>query len=283
MSLVDAETGYTGGLRPRPFLKFVGGKTQLLPELLARVPKEFGTYYEPFVGGGALFFALRARGLAKFAVLGDTNTRLIRTYRAIRDNVENVIGLLQRKRYDEKEYYETRAEKPDLYSDVGCAAWMIYLNRCGFNGLYRVNKKGEFNVPFGRYTNPTICDAENLRACSMALQGVGLQHCDFELSGRQMEPGDFAYFDPPYMPVSETSDFTSYTSDGFTFNDQLRLSDFAAMLKRRGVHVMLSNSIAAADLYLKINAGFEVSTVSARRNVNSKASRRGAVEEIIVT
>lgn len=268
---------------PKPFLKWVGGKRQLLRALIARVPTvtvSGNTYFEPFVGGGALFFEDGYRWPR--AVLGDTNKRLIRTYAAIRDNVEDVIEDLRRRAYSEKEYYTTRANSPDNdCGDVSTAAWMIYLNRCGFNGLYRVNKKGEFNVPFGRCVNPKICDAENLRACSAALQSVSLITGDFETTCARAKKGDFVYFDPPYMPVSATSDFTSYTVDGFTGDDQTRLARFALKLKSRGVYVMLSNSIAAKTLYE--HYGFKVDVVSARRNVNSKASKRGAVEEIIVT
>lgn len=269
-------------LAAQPFVKWCGGKRQLLPELLARMPVKFNAYYEPFVGGGALFFALRARGFTGPATIGDTNWRLVRTYRAIRDNVEAVIGALKGKEYSEGAYYATRANCPDSRSDTAIAAWMIYLNKTGFNGLYRVNKKNEFNVPFGRYTNPTICDADNLRACSAALKGSVVEGADFERTCANARRGDFVYFDPPYMPVSKTSDFTSYTADGFTYDDQVRLRDFAYVLKVRGVHVMLSNSIAAKPIYEKLD-GFKVDVVSARRNVNSKASKRGAVEELIIT
>jgi DNA adenine methylase len=264
----------------RPFLKTVGGKTQLLPELLARVPASFKMYFEPFVGGGALFFALAMRGvLTGQAVLGDTNRRLVRTYRGVRDHVETVIGLLEKRRYEEKQYYAVRAMDPDLLGDAGVAAWMIYLNKTGFNGLYRVNRDGRFNVPFGRYTNPTICDTDNLRACSKALQGVEITTCDF--TAHAPRRGDFIYFDPPYLPVSKTSNFRGYTADGFTLNDQYRLRDHALTLKQKGVHVLLSNSIAAKEIYE--GHGFTIDVVHARRNVNSKATSRGAVEEILVT
>lgn len=278
------DEGRAGGPEGKPFLKWAGGKRQLLPDLIDRMPlardgfKNTSMYFEPFVGGGALFFV---RGFHYRSVLGDTNSRLIRTYVAIRDHVEDVIEGLQKKRYSRNEYYATRAQNPDVtLGDVFVAEWMIYLNRAGFNGLYRVNKKGEFNVPFGRYTNPKICDAENLRACSKALQGVDLRTGDFETTCAAAKRGDFIYFDPPYAPVSETANFTSYTVDGFTHYDQVRLRNFAHGLKARGVHVMLSNSVAARPLYE--GRGFKIDVVEARRNINSKASKRGVVGELII-
>lgn len=261
-----------------PFIKWVGGKRQLLPELRARVPSKFGRYFEPFVGGGALFFDL-APGRA---VLSDANKHLIATYRGVRDDVDGVIARLRESPYDEAFYYRLRAYGFDAKSDAEAAARFIYLNKTCFNGLYRENKAGKFNASFGRYTNPTICDEEALRACSAVLKEAHIAVSDFEAAVSDAEAGDFVYFDPPYVPLTATSNFTSYTLGGFTHADQVRLRDVALTLKASGVHVLLSNSSAEAvrDLY---SDGFVVEEVSARRAVNSKASGRGAVKELVIS
>jgi DNA adenine methylase len=262
----------------RPFLKWAGGKRQLLPALLRRTPAGFGTYFEPFVGGGALYFSLQPRR----AVLADTNARLIRTYRGLRDGVDRVVALLKTYPHDADFFYRMREDDIDARSDAHVAAWFIYLNRLGYNGLYRVNRENRFNVPFGRYVNPTICDEANLRACARALRHVDLRVADFDAALTDAKPGDFAYFDPPYEPASSTASFTSYTSSGFGRADQVRLRDTARRLKRRGVHVLLSNS--ATDFVRELYArGFDLEEVPATRFVNSRASRRGAVPELVMS
>ena len=195
---------------PRPFLKWAGGKRQLLPDLLHQVPPDYSgfRYFEPFVGGGALFFALRP----KRAVLADVNERLIRTYKGVRDDVQTVIGLLGKYPHDATFFYRLREEQIDSGTDAEVAAWFIYLNKTGFNGLYRVNRDNRFNVPFGRYVRPKICDKATLLACSSALADVELLVADFEVVVAKAKRGDFVYFDPPYVPLSATSSFTSYTS-----------------------------------------------------------------------
>ena len=260
-----------------PFLKWVGGKRQLLPELLPRVPKKYGTYYEPFLGGGALFFALEPER----AVLGDVNSRLITTYEWLSHAPDLVIGILNNMHYTRvaydtiRQWFNARAAvKP-----VETAAMFIYLNKTCFNGLYRENARGEFNVPMGRYTNPTICDEPRLRACAAAMGEARLYDGDF--STIEPKRGDFVYFDPPYIPVSATSDFTGYTKSGFTFKDQERLRDFAWALRERKVHVMLSNS--SSPLVYELYKRFDIHEASARRAVNSDASKRGAVKELIIT
>jgi len=263
-----------------PFLKWAGGKRQLLPELLKRVPKNYGQYWEPFLGGGALFFGLESELRARDcpAHLSDSNHELINCWRQVRDDVEGVIELLRTYKYDHKEYLRRRAE--EFMPNTEGAARTIYLNRTGFNGLYRVNKGGGFNVPFGRYTNPTICQAERLRACSVALGSYSLLTCtDFRLINPL--PGDLVYFDPPYVPLNPTSDFTSYTAEGFTEKDQLDLVWLAGWLKRKGVHVIITNSSAARRLYTR--KGFKIETVLGTRRVNSKADQRGAIKELIIT
>jgi len=261
----------------RPFVKWAGGKRQLLPQLRRFVPEGFGRYYEPFVGGGALFFELRPAD----AVLTDTNERLIRTYRGVRDDVEQVIELLRDCRHEESFFYAQRERDIDAESDAEVAAWFIYLNKVGFNGLYRVNRQNRFNVPFGRHKNPTICDEETLRACSAALAGSRIDKVDFAAAVKGAQAGDLVYFDPPYVPMSVTANFTQYTSDRFDVAAQERLRDLALELKRRGVHVLLSNSSAplVRSLYQE---GFETFEVSATRLVNSKVTGRGAITELVM-
>jgi DNA adenine methylase len=258
-------------------VKWAGGKRQLLPELLRCVPEHYGRYYEPFVGGGALFFELQPPA----AFLTDVNERLIRTYRGVRDHADRVIALLESYPHDEKFYYDLRDVDIDTQPDAEVAAWFIYLNKVGFNGLYRVNRKNRFNVPFGRHKNPTISDAATLRACSAALARATLEVADFSSAVAEAVAGDLVYFDPPYVPLSVTSSFTSYTSGGFDYAAQVRLRDLALELKQRGVHVVLSNS--SADLVRDLYApGFTTREVSATRLVNSKVTHRGAITELVI-
>ena len=261
----------------RPFLKWVGGKRQLLPALCRQLPSRVGAYHEPFLGGGALFFHLRP----PHAVLSDTNARLIRGWRGVRDAVEDVIALLSTYPHDRDFFAALRAQDIDAGSDAEVAAWLVYLNRTGFNGLYRVNRQNVFNVPFGSYTNPTICDAQNLRACSLALHGTELRIEDFTAVLGRARPGDLVYFDPPYIPLSASSSFTSYTSTGFGLEAHTRLRDIALALKERGVHVLLSNSSAPAveELYAE---GFACLPVGASRAINCKATGRGKVMELLI-
>lgn len=262
----------------RPFLKWAGGKTALLPEILLRLPKTIGTYYEPFVGGGAVFFALAAEKRFERAVLGDANAELIETYFSIKEDLETVIRRLKAHagKHSEEYFYKVRAN-PGQY----IAARMIYLNKTCFNGLYRVNSKGGFNVPFGKYTNPTICDEENLRAVSAVLRGVGLLPGDFERSTMRARRGDTVYFDCPYVPVSATASFTAYTKGGFGPETQERLRDVAKRLVDRGVHVLLSNSDTPLVRYLY--RGFKIEEVQAPRRVNSKGGKRGNVGELLIS
>jgi DNA adenine methylase len=261
----------------RPFIKWVGGKRQLLSSLEPRVPSRFNSYHEPFVGGGALFFHL----LPENAVLSDTNERLVRTYRGIRDAVEDVVTLLSSYPHDRDFFLQMRTVDIDAKSDVEVAAWFIYLNRTGFNGLYRVNRNNVYNVPFGDYDNPTICDADNLRACARALKHADIRHASFESVLDRARPGDFVYFDPPYVPLSASSSFTAYTSGGFGMAEQEKLRDVARDLKARGVRVLLSNS-SAPDVYRLYEDGFELAEVGATRAINCKGSGRGRIQELII-
>jgi DNA adenine methylase len=266
--------------RHRPFVKWAGGKRQLLRAIRAHVPAKYGRYFEPFVGGGALFFALRP----KRATLTDVNERLIRAYRGVRNDVETTIGLLRwyEKNHAPEFFYRMRELGVDALSDAEVAAWFVYLNKSGFNGLYRVNSKNRFNVPLGRYDKPAICDEETLRDCSEALASVEEPRvASFDDAVKGATRGDFVYFDPPYVPLSATSSFTSYTADGFSDADQAKLRDLAASLKARGVRVLLSNSCAerVKSLYAK---GFELIEVHATRSVNSKGAGRGAIKELLI-
>lgn len=267
---------------PRPFVKWVGGKTQLLGTLFDLMPARFTAYHEAFVGGGALFFGLtRADRLGNAKVfLSDVNQELISTYAAIRDDVANVIRALGQHPHDRDHYYALRAADPWSLPASARAARLLYLNRTGFNGLYRVNQSGGFNVPFGRYDNPKICDAENLLAVSKALRTASIEHRPFQTVLERASRGDFVYFDPPYVPVSATSSFVGYAKGGFNLDAQEQLATVFDTLVRRGVHVMLSNSDApwVRNRY----RDHQVVRVAARRNVNSKGADRGPVGEVVV-
>jgi len=270
----------------RPFVKMVGGKRQLLPELQKYIPRFFKHYYEPFVGGGALFFHLKNHMPDCFATIGDNNPYLIQAYIGIRDYIDDVVRHLKAMVYSADEYYERRQNMPNLWiaKSSEIAAWFIYMNKCGFNGLWRVNRSGQLNVPFGRYTNPTICDEKNLRACNAALSGTVFMHGDFERTVESAAEEDLVYFDCPYMPVSDTANFTSYTSDGFKLADQIRLRDVAVQLKKRNVHVILSNAdVPEVHALYTIDDVFDIHRVKANRAINSNASKRGAVGELIIT
>jgi DNA adenine methylase len=263
--------------RPKPFLKWVGGKRQLLPQLYRFVPARYGRYFEPFLGGGALFFHL----LPEHAVLSDVNAEVIDCYTAVRDHIDALIVALKQHHYAEGHYYEVRDADPAAMTLVDRAARTLFLNRTGFNGLYRVNRAGKFNVPFGRYIRPRICNEANLRACSAALATAELRVQDFETACAAAATGDFVYLDPPYVPVSRTSAFTGYAKGGFGVDDQRRLSALFGQLSERGVTVVLSNSDVPE--VRKLYAGFSITSVRALRAVNSDATARGAVSEVVVS
>jgi DNA adenine methylase len=273
---------------PRPFLKWLGGKSQLLPELSKHIPERFGRYHEPFLGGGALFFHLAAAGRITRATLSDQNAGLVATYKTVRDDVESLIRALRSysRLYDTTQarrktiYYAVRGRTIAADQHIAAAARLIFLNRTCYNGAYRVNKRGEFNVPIGRYANPTICDAENLRACSRILAQTTLQAADFGLTSMDAHRGDFWYADPPYVPRNASSDFTAYTKESFGPAEQERLADIARRLKKKGVHVLLSNS--DTPFVRKLYKDFAIRRVQARRAVNSRADRRGTVAELLI-
>ncbi|MFC1609938.1 DNA adenine methylase [Myxococcota bacterium] len=263
--------------RPKPFLKWAGGKGKLVPQILDRFPEHFGRYHEPFLGGGAVFFALAPRK----AVLSDVNGDLIATYCAIRDRVEQVMAKLRQHQPTEEHFYNVRALESGRLSPIEAAARTIFLNRTCFNGLYRVNRRGQFNVPFGRYTNPKICNADNLRAVSEALQNVDIRSESVFDIGRRVRRGDLVYFDPPYDPVSRTASFTSYARGGFGREEQERLATLFGQLAERGVHVVLSNS--DTPFIRELYRDFHIEQVFARRAINSRGDRRGPVTEVLVS
>jgi DNA adenine methylase len=263
-------------------VKWAGGKTFLLPEILKRLPTKINTYYEPFVGGGAVFFALAAEGRFKRAVIGDANVELMLVYAMIQRSPKSLMRFLERGHaQDEKSYYKIRAQDPKTLVPLARAARTIYLNKVGFNGLYRVNKKGVFNVPWGRQEGRTLFDEENILACSEALKDVEIVSTDFEQTVLSAKRGDVIYADCPYFPLSVTADFTSYTSGGFGLVDQTRLRDVAKKLDARGVRVLLSNS--DTPLTRKLYRGFKIEEVKAPRRVNSKGSKRGNVGELLIS
>lgn len=268
----------------RPFLKWAGGKGQLLAELHAQLGhlEKFNHYHEPFVGGGAFFFSLYSQGVLKTkqAHLSDANPNLIETYTVVRDAPDELIRLLRGHagKHSEEHYYRVRAEVPGKV--VARAARVIYLNRTCYNGLYRENSSGQFNVPMGRYKNPTICDAPNLLAVSEALRAATLKVAHFREVASNARKGDFVYFDPPYWPVSSTSSFTSYAKERFGPVDQEELAEVFRKLTKKGVHALLSNSDVPEVRALY--GEFSITRVYATRNVNSKAERRGKLAEVLV-
>ena len=290
--------------RARPFIKWVGGKTQLLNEVKKSLPRDFATrqhitYVEPFVGGGAvMFWILQAYPNIEHAVINDINEELICTYRFIKENVEKLISELSRIQF---EYLPLNAEARKDYfmkkralfntkktSPIETASLFIFLNRTCFNGLYRVNSKGEFNVPHGKYANPRICDADNLRACSEILQKVEILCGDFAETGRFAGPNTLFYFDPPYKPITETSSFTSYAKEGFDDAEQIRLRDFCDQISKEKALFVASNSDPKEvnpkeDFFDSIYKHFIIKRVSASRMINPDASERGTVSELMIS
>jgi DNA adenine methylase len=267
-----------------PIVKFVGGKTQLLPEILVRMPIKIEKYYEPFIGGAAVFFALAAEGRFKRAVIGDTNAALVNMYIQVRDNCAAVIDHLRAhdQKYSEDYYYQQRPRSLD--SGPSGAARTIFLNKTGFNGLFRVNASGEFNVPFGHHSKkPNIVNAAGLRAASRALHGVKIVRTDFEKLVARAGVGDVAYLDPPYLPISASSNFTAYQSDGFGVPEHERLAEVMVSLVKRGANVVLSNSDCEESRRIFTRGQWSVDKVSARRNINSNGEGRGAIGELLVT
>lgn len=270
----------TVSIQPTPFIKWAGGKTRLLSQYETFMPASWNHYHEPFLGGGAVFFNLSPDA----ATLSDINGRLIETYTAVRDDVEAVIMELARlrERHGKEQYYRsrTRFNQARGLGAVERAALFIYLNKTCFNGLYRENRRGQFNVPVGSYRNPRIFNEDQLRAASRALAGVELRVSGFSQVLERAQPGDFVYFDPPYVPLSSTSSFTSYARGGFDIKMQEDLAEVFGKLVERGCHVRLSNSDTpiVRELYSK----WDIEVIRAPRMINSNARKRGCVNEVLV-
>lgn len=295
----------------KPFLKWAGGKTQLLEKIYSHLPNELlqgniKRYVEPFVGGGAVFFSLHGKFNFQEYVIADINPELILAYKTIREDAKNVIQILieiqdeylslsenHRKDY----FYETRKKynKQRLYINyenlhdewILRTAWIIFLNRTCFNGLFRVNSKGEFNVPFGRYKNPRICDEKNLYAVSKSLENVKIISGEFESVYQFVDESTFVYFDPPYRPISKTASFTSYSKNSFDDQSQLALAKFFQRLDKTGALLMLSNSdpkniVPEDNFFDDAYKGYRIERVQASRMINSKAKGRGAINELLI-
>lgn len=269
--------------RARPPIKSAGGKSKLADAILAIMPKP-KRYFEPFVGGGAVFWAVQESYPGTPSFLNDANSRLMDVYETIRDDPAGLILELKNKRYaNTKEAFLKVRESNFSGSIRRRAADFVYLSKTGFNGLYRVNKSNQFNVPFGKYENPLICDEVNIRACSRVLQYATLTDFDFEIATiGYAGAGDCVYFDPPYVPASKTADFTAYTAAGFTKDDQVRLHDVALKLKERDVFVLLSNSDTpfVRELYRKKD--WKLVEVQMSRSINNDATKRGKVGELLI-
>jgi len=288
---VKSDTLVRGKINPlvRPFLKWAGGKRQLLPEIVKYVPKltRKHTYYEPFIGGGALLFELQPPK----AVINDSNKELINCYQVIEDSLDELMEELRKDKYSNSEtsYYDMRdldrsTKKYATLSEVEKAARIIYLNKTCYNGLFRVNSKGQFNVPFGRYKNPNFLDDAVLRAVNKYLNSndITLLNQDFAKAVQDAKKGDFVYFDPPYDPVSETASFTGYDVNGFNRDEQERLKKVFDDLTERGCKVMLSNSCTDFIMDLYKDYQDKIKKVRATRSINSNALKRGRVDEVLV-
>ena len=267
----------------RPFLKWAGGKAQLLRQFEQLFPQSFKRYYEPFVGSAAVFFHLRSTDRSPYARLSDNNSELIDCYKAVRDCLPQLIRNLaiHKMQHSTDYYYMIRDTDPNNLSFPARAARTIYLNKTCFNGLYRVNKTGKFNVPIGRYAKPPILKINLLTSASIALQGVGLEVADFRKLPTMVEGGDFVYIDPPYQPLSSTSSFTSYTSSGFGDKDQRDLVSTVKQLSALGASVMVSNS--ETQFVRELYRDFQIHRVTTSRAINSNPKKRGQTPEVVVT
>ena len=263
-----------------PIVKWVGGKRQLMFELLKNMPKDYNRYFEPFIGGGALFFELQPNN----AYISDTNEELINLYQVVRDNVDVLIKDLKKHKITKEYFIEIRnidrTQEYQNWSDIQKASRFIYLNRTCFNGLYRVNSKGEFNVPFGNYKNPRIVDENNLLNCSKLLKNTEIKCADFSKILSKVKKNDFVYLDPPYVPLNETSSFTSYTKDGFDLDMQFKLQDVCDELDSMGVKFLLSNS--DTKLINELYENYKIKKVFATRAINVNPDGRGKITEVLV-
>ena len=272
---------------PKPFVKWAGGKRQLIPILNENLPDTFGTYFEPFLGGGALLFHMLIERNGQKCSISDLNSDLVLAYTTIRDRVDSLITSLKNheKNYqkDSKSYYYAiRQSSPR--SQIEKTSRLIFLNRTCFNGLYRVNSKGKFNVPLGRYSNPNIVNEDNLRSVSYILQSskTSIKCSDFEAVLRDAKKGDLVYFDPPYQPVSNTANFTSYTNKNFTYDDLNRLACLCEDLDHKGCKVLLSNSNSKEVEEMFASKPWKISKIKANRSINSNSKKRTGHFELLI-
>ena len=272
---------------PKPFVKWAGGKRQLIPILNQNLPRSFGTYFEPFLGGGALLFHMLTERNGQKCSISDLNSDLVLSYITIRDRIDSLItSLKNHERNYQKDsksyYYSVRESNPR--SAIEKTSRLLFLNRTCFNGLYRVNSKGKFNVPLGKYTNPNIVNEENLRAVSSILQAskVSIKCRDFEAVLSDAKKGDLVYFDPPYQPVSTTANFTSYTNKNFSFDDLNRLAELCNNLDAKGCKVLLSNSDSDDVSELFSKKPWKVSKIQANRSINSDSKKRTGHFELLI-
>ena len=272
---------------PKPFVKWAGGKRQLIPILNENLPKSFGTYYEPFIGGGALLFHILTERNAQKCSISDLNSDLVLTYTTIRDKIDGLISSLKNheKNYQKDSktyYYSVRESNPR--SEIEKTSRLLFMNRTCFNGLYRVNSKGKFNVPLGRYTNPNIVNEDNLRSVSAILNTskVAIKCRDFESVLRDAKKGDLVYFDPPYQPVSNTANFTSYTNKSFTYDDLHRLSELCLKLDSKGCKVLLSNSDSEEVAKIFSDKPWKINKIQANRSINSNSKKRTGHFELLI-
>jgi DNA adenine methylase len=272
---------------PKPFVKWAGGKRQLLPIIEQNLPEKFDTYFEPFLGGGALLFHLLTHKEGITYSVSDLNSDLVLAYTTIRDRIDNLIQSLKNheKNYQKNSkeyYYNIRDSTPR--SEIEKTSRLLFLNRTCFNGLYRVNSSGKFNVPLGRYTNPNIVNEENLRSVSSILQSnkVSIKCRDFESVLNDAKKGDLVYFDPPYQPVSDTANFTSYTNRDFTFDDLSRLSELCHKLDEKGCKVLLSNSDSKVVSKMFSQKTWKISKINANRSINSNSKKRTGHFELLI-
>ena len=266
---------------PKPFIKWAGGKRQIIKELTDSLPKNYNRYFEPFIGGGALFFAVRPKN----AYISDINPELINLYNTVKNNTHSLIKDLRRYKNTETEFYRIRNldRTPDYknLTNIEKAGRFIYLNKTCYNGLYRTNSKGQFNAPYGFYKNPNIIDKQNLKICSELLKETEIGLSDFSNIENKIKTRDFVYFDPPYIPINKTSSFTKYYKDDFNTGSQIKLKELCDRLNKKNIYFMLSNSYneTALNLYKEYN----IKKINAIRAINCKADKRGTINELIIT
>ena len=275
--MVEQTVEKTNTVQAKPILKWAGGKTQMLNDLLPKVPSSYGRYIEPFFGGGAMYFALRPEN----AIIADSNPELINMYRQVAANVDEVIQYLKKYENTSEMFYTVREQEWTQLPKAEAAARTIFLNRTCFNGLYRVNKQGKFNVPYGKYANPKICDEDGLKAASEALKKAEILCGDYLLVlDHYAQPGDFVFLDPPYLPISEYADFKRYTKEQFYEEDHIELAKIIMRLQERGCHIILTNS--NHPLVHELYAPFTIDVIQTKRHISCNGSTRKG-EDVIVT